>query len=640
MSCIVSLALRYRIPSLLGVALATALLGGGCGSSGGKIEAVHGSIGGPSADRLQSARPVTISMVSPRLGFVARADGSVLGTSDGGHSWKQVGSVADVSQLDFFSAKDGFALTSKPELFSTADGGHSWQSVHAFMSGQKMQKVQFLDRSHGFAIGASKVYRSDDGGRSWRRLPFRSILEHTRGISFLDRWHGFVVGAHQVSKRQDYAELWATSDGGATWKQLAETYSANEYPTPRRGLPASPSNDLSFVNSRDGYLDTREGVYETTDGGRSWGPLATTFRGPDVIAASWFKDGRGIVIAGGNGLLETANDGRSWSQLYPGSIATPTAALSFSSARNGIGGGPMVTTRQFVFPLGRGVSYSSTGSTVLVTSDGGRTWQLHGYLPWEQASQLERISGSELWAVPGFDDYGIGLRLGTPLFHSIDNGRHWTETEPLTENGGSLLSFPTRRVGFLAFVANRAMATSDGGRHWSVRHWPGISLGTGFLSLKVGFLMEGANRARLLITRNDGKSWHRLPAAVETEVAAMSGGRYQFDYPAIKISRPNDAWIAGDVCAKDSRTCKGELLHSADAGKSWQLIKLPLALGGNGITSVDFVTASLGYMTNDSAGTTALYRTSDGGRSWHYAGEPIGDLAWRMPAPGGVEPLR
>jgi hypothetical protein len=77
-------------------------------------------------------------------------------------------------------------------------------------------------------------------------------------------------------------------------------------------------------------------------------------------------------------------------------------------------------------------------------------------------------------------------------------------------------------------------------------------------------------------------------------------------------SRQNAPERRGRVCEPYPQ-CKpsgGALLRTSDGGRHWQLVRLPRALGVNGI---DFVNPRIGFVNDQFAG---FYRTRDGGRSW------------------------
>jgi photosystem II stability/assembly factor-like uncharacterized protein len=161
-------------------------------------------------------------------GFDVR--GLVLGTTDGGKSWSELKSAAGegapypVNGLWFTSPKDGWAAAGNLEdaqedvLLRTTDGGRTWERSDP-KSAEYPRAVQFLDASHGWAVGMtvdqttdlpgpSKILGTTDGGATWtvRFTSPRSFF----GLCFADAKRGWAVG--------DRAAIYATTDGGATWR--------------------------------------------------------------------------------------------------------------------------------------------------------------------------------------------------------------------------------------------------------------------------------------------------------------------------------------------------------------------------------------------------------------------------------------
>src|SRR5204863_9905430 len=128
------------------------------------------------------------------------------------------------------------------------------------------------------------------------------------------------------------------------------------------------------------------------------------------------------------------------------------------------------------------------------------------------------------------------------------------------------LSFPGAGVGFLAAGNSRLYRSGDGGRSWSVvSHLAGVSA-LGFLTPQIGFALAGSpgTPASLMTTRDGGNSWQaagpELPGVRAISLATLG---------------PRDAWLAESDCALRTPPCRGLLLHTGDAGESWQQIRLP-----------------------------------------------------------------
>lgn len=182
--------------------------------------------------------------------------GIVLGTRDGGKSWTEL-KQADgapaipvaVNDLNFISATEGWAAAGNLEngeedmLFHTSDGGRTWARQPA-TGGQYLRAVHFVSATRGFAVGMtidsvtelpgpSKILASQDGGATWKvaLVAERSFFD----VTFVDANRGWAVG--------DRSAVYATTDGGSTWRQQSRfslTGVANmKRPAKRPGAPTA-----------------------------------------------------------------------------------------------------------------------------------------------------------------------------------------------------------------------------------------------------------------------------------------------------------------------------------------------------------------------------------------------------------------
>lgn len=552
-----------------------------------------GSVSGPGARMLERRLPVAVFFLSPARGFLATGDGRLLATVDGGSSWRRVGPAVRFLRLAFLDTAHGFALTAADTLLETGDGGRSWRRLYRFPGtsgiGPFAGAVQFVDARHGF-VGtlAGGVYRTADGGRSWTRLPLGCGFA-LGAVAFADERDGLAVCGGQPATQQQAKELYATSDGGRSWSLRARTS------TGRSGLPwGGYADGLALVSSGVAFLSAgREGIYATADGGRSWQTILFTDDTFEVADMSWLDRRRGYAALLGSGLAATADGGRHWHQLYPPTPGPPLGPVAFSTSRAGIGA---VTGGLLGDP-----------GAIVATGDGGRSWVARARLPQVTVQQLVSVSASRVLAVAT-----VRTRLGggqPELFRSDDDGRHWRVVKKLPGESFASLSFPDARRGFLAGSSGRLYTTDDGGATWSLRArgqslWQPV-----FLSSSIGFAIGGGRNPVLLVTHDGGRSWQR-------QAVALSGFR-----PLALTSLGHDhTWIMGTVCVPTGRVvplkgpeCKpsgGALLRTSDAGRHWELVRLPRALGVNGI---DFVTPKIGFVNDQFAG---FYRTLDGGRRW------------------------
>jgi photosystem II stability/assembly factor-like uncharacterized protein len=175
-----------------------------------------------------------------------------------------------IERMRRLSSERGWVLTDNA-LLITGDGGVSWVEIARGPILEGLTDAVFL--SHGLVRvvgvrparpGTLVVLESIDGGESWQAreietstlAPGRTYVRaRTR---FVDETHGWLLGQVRTSSAFSIAELFITSDGGATWQRLP--------PPPAFG-------DFSFVDPKLGFMTgapVSERLYRTRDGGRSW----------------------------------------------------------------------------------------------------------------------------------------------------------------------------------------------------------------------------------------------------------------------------------------------------------------------------------------------------------------------------------
>ena len=154
--------------------------------------------------------------------------GVILGTTDGGRTWKQQGSVKPyyLESVVCVGPCHAWAIgeddqSMRDAIIATSDGGAIWKVQYSSTS-VALHAIAFADVTHGWAVGVGGVIlATTDGGTSWH--PKRSgTTMNLRDVAFADSTHGLVVG-DQLKGSDPMAAQFAgsivlrTTDGGVTW---------------------------------------------------------------------------------------------------------------------------------------------------------------------------------------------------------------------------------------------------------------------------------------------------------------------------------------------------------------------------------------------------------------------------------------
>jgi photosystem II stability/assembly factor-like uncharacterized protein len=221
---------------------------------------------------------------------------------------------------------------------------------------------------------------------------------------------------------------------------------------------------------------------------------------------------------------------------------------------------------------------SGSVSTVLRTSDGGRTWQ-------KLTVSSEALDFRDIDAIDENTAYilSIGNGPASRIYKTTDAGATWT----------------------LQFKNDEPKAFFDAMTFWDADH--GIVFGDS---------IDG--KLDILTTENGGVTWSRsatdnLPAALPNEGAFAASGTN------IAVYGQTNAWIGTGAGTK------ARVLRTSDRGRTWQVADTPLAAGqSSGIFSIAFRDAKHGVVvggdyTKEKEAINNLAFTKDGGATWTLA---------------------
>ncbi|BCG56678.1 hypothetical protein [Paenibacillus sp. URB8-2] len=304
----------------------------------------------------------------------AVGNGFMIGTSNGGCTFQTIYEGQwSFRKIDFPDNVYGWALASVQDgqsgyLIRTTDGGSHWKRLSN--GPVSFTKIDFIDRQHGFAYDWAFAYYTSDGGESWNKI---RIPANTRGAVFTSRSSGWAV---TVAPGAGYRVM-KTADGGKSWSLKLK--SAFSYPV-FGDIYAKGSQVWTVLYGDTGMSQTSYSLYASADGGGSWrrviaqstaggGPAPGSGGNPLAKGPVSGKPGNMQLAGGGAFLLgyspagEEVGVGRSytggnqWSNL-PG-IPGFDGVISFTGAKEG-------------WLAVRGQRQSS----LYATQDGGYTWQL------------------------------------------------------------------------------------------------------------------------------------------------------------------------------------------------------------------------------------------------------------------------
>src|SRR6266516_379413 len=287
------------------------------------------------------------------------------------------------------------------------------------------QQIQFIDELWGWAATAHTLWKTDDGGKVWAEVRSASEITLLKNhqpqallamFQLLTRNEGWLL-------EDDY--LLHTTDAGKTWqKQIFKNVIIRSFAfvSEKRGWAVG---ELLHIN--DGAPESWEGViFSTSDRGTTWkkaqvrGHRHFNWRLFDVWPVTL-----GEVWVVGDIILKSVDGGKTWREVdIPDGVFGMPMRIRFAS--------PSV-----------GWIRTSQGDKYLLTTHGGKTWDIHAAPPETGGFiDLVYIDGTEAW----------GISKG--LYRSTDSGKSWSK---VSEEDFQSIQYLSQRD--TLFVAGETVAT-------------------------------------------------------------------------------------------------------------------------------------------------------------------------------------
>ncbi len=550
--------------------------------------------------------------------------------------------------IQFTSSDVGYVLRPAADyqvgggvLLRTADGARTWQTI-ALPKGFMYQGMRFFNTEDGVLFGENTncgmvqpnclgaVFWTGDGGRSFRevlRTP-DSLFGASAAWSATGGW----ISAANLCMGSCAAEttLYGTSDGGLHWSSLTKMSS--------QGFAV-----LSTADGRTGYGLLGGDLVKTTDGGRSFAPVATLPSGhqgpisavsgslqqlpggPTYITAC---DG-GAANGGCMNYVYRSQSGAAPYQSVWSRYCTDQTAVHMQSALSGV----LVLMGTTACGPGGGIDMAS--NIVLATSDGFRTTHL-AYAFKGSIDAVQFVNQQDGWAV------GTGAQCYTSVcpmlvYRTTDGGLQWTPILQAQEPLGTVARAPGGPYfGIGTALDPGAVLASSNGRTWhKVGEIPEVAAATvtagklQFASARQGYLLLPNGLYR---TVNGGRNWSAVPAVKGSAVVAMSFLGPDLGYVLTQ---------SGKGCPI-AAPCHDKVVVTRDGGRQFtEVTELPKDVF---FSSIAFVSRSVGYafglcpVGRKCGPRTPLWRTTDGGIHWRQLRLRLPQSGFGgaiYPAPGG-----
>jgi photosystem II stability/assembly factor-like uncharacterized protein len=282
---------------------------------------------------IHSSDLLSVKFVNNEVGYISGKNGYLSKTTDGGSAWNiiETNSAYDMWDVCLLGENSIITACSNGKILKTTDGGISWESMLEGVN-DNFKNIFLTYDSRLIICGEnSNLFISNDYGESWERIiiPVNSNLNK---IFFLDGTYGYIVGSNGT--------LLASTDGGVTWTlKMSGDYRIN-------------LTSISMADDKIGTITGESGlILNTINGWNTWKVYAAPSGNQNIYEVKYINS-TDAIASGGNFILKTTNNGRSWifseiphiiSRGTLNSIYFPSLAKGFIVGSNGI---KLMTTNQ------------------------------------------------------------------------------------------------------------------------------------------------------------------------------------------------------------------------------------------------------------------------------------------------------
>lgn len=452
-------------------------------------------------------------------------------SNDGGKNWTALPAPKNIN--DLIAIDDNrLILAAKGRIYTSADQGEHWllsADIDAYCEKLFALNPNLILLETNTRSAIASVYRSLDGGKTWTpaRLGLNLRSSGAWGISGRDnllvistnglyistnggelwtqpeKWKNLIAYSLAVTSKHDVfvatSNLYKTDITGQAWKKINTDSIGRVYEV------QIDSQDRIYVIGRD----TNDGLYRSTDDGKTW-ELLQKFS--EIKSFSLLDNGK-IIVSTRDGLMQSNEDQQHFNKL----------PISFSAS-----------TTEKVFALDENNIFA-IDNNLYSTNDAGKNWEM--------------IRSTRAIDVTGFNHDIVELEWdksgnGQHLLTSADHGKTWQEAK-----------FPDTKTCHTLSNQNDALILSCDGGHYLTRdliHWKMInSEERGASSYVIGQTIYTSNGDSIKLSNDEGKTWITLMDNLNHYGTHISG--YQNKVVLVAI------FAAGIIKTKDS-------------GASWELI--------------------------------------------------------------------
>jgi photosystem II stability/assembly factor-like uncharacterized protein len=264
-----------------------------------------------------SGRFDDLFFLNDSVAWTCNGNGQTYKTTNGGQTWinHPVSTGSYLRSIKFMDADTGFCggLDFGDYLFKSTNGGQSWTNISNKVPGLQDGVCGLSCPGgkviYGCGVFAAPAYviKSTDGGVSWQKIDLSAHALALVDILFLNAQEGWVSGR---ALQDAGGVILHTSDGGATWEQVAHSGVHGDYAWKMQRLDAQ--NWFASIE-RDATAGAKTHMFKSTDSGLNWQTKLISNTHSRTQAIGFINPLHGW--AGDYNLFETLDGGQTWQNI-------------------------------------------------------------------------------------------------------------------------------------------------------------------------------------------------------------------------------------------------------------------------------------------------------------------------------------
>jgi photosystem II stability/assembly factor-like uncharacterized protein len=170
----------------------------------------------------------TLWFTSSINGYMARLDGEVYITGDGGRTWDLAWTgEKSITDLFFVNSQEGWIVGKEGLVAQSVDGGKTWSSKPVPTKAD-LTSVFFISKQIGWTVGSEcTILFTKDGGLTWQGASVSGLwgAPPLASVSFSNELNGWAVGGNSDPMRPSLLApsnvILTTQDGGQSWRAIS-----------------------------------------------------------------------------------------------------------------------------------------------------------------------------------------------------------------------------------------------------------------------------------------------------------------------------------------------------------------------------------------------------------------------------------